>query len=141
MREMDETRLREMYKSDRVARAFFDHMVRRERNQSMTEVEHILVLLNAHGENRFSRRDITELFKELQQLGCGRFVPGRRGSPSRFVWDVGSLSAMRSIYLKDLGAFVLLTFQKLSELFGRSPDTRVVPEIEGIQNNMFSRLL
>jgi len=138
---MDETKLREMYKSDRVARAFLDHMIKRERIQRETKIDRILDFLNENENNRFSRGDIIGLFKKLQCIGCGQYVIGRRGGSTRFVWDVRSLSAIHSMYLKDLGVFVLLAFQMLSETFGSKSHTRVLPEIQDIQNNIFCQSL
>lgn len=72
--------LRQLYQQSSVARAFFDHAARRERDQSETKVDRILVLLRAEG-HTFPRREIIALFRKLQEHGCGQFVEGRRG------WD------------------------------------------------------
>lgn len=90
---MDETKLREIYKRDRVARAFFDHMVRREHNQTET-VDHMLELLNENAEKAFSRTEVIELFKQLQQLGFGQYLVGRKGKPTRFDCNADSFNAM-----------------------------------------------
>src|SRR5260370_14989961 len=73
--------LRQLYKQNPVAKAFFDHAARRERDQSETKVDRILVRLKRDG-NEFSRREIIDLFRKLQEQGCGQFVEGRRGWPS-----------------------------------------------------------
>jgi len=78
--------LRQLYKQNPVAKAFFDHAARRERDQSETKVDRVLVRLKADG-NEFHRREIIDLFRKLQEHGCGQFVEGRRGWPSRFVWS------------------------------------------------------
>ena len=85
------SRLRELYAASPVAKAFFDHTARRERDQSETKVDRILVLLKSDG-YPFKRREIIELFRKLQEQGCGQFIEGRRGWPSRFVWSVGLTS-------------------------------------------------
>jgi Protein of unknown function DUF262 len=54
-----------------------------------------LVLLRVDG-HTFLRRDIIALFRKLQELGCGQFVEGRRGWPSRFVWSAGLTSVGRA---------------------------------------------
>jgi hypothetical protein len=87
--------LRQLYNQNRVAKAFFDHAARRERDQSETKVDRILILLKANG-NPFQRREIIELFRALQEQGCGQFVEGRRGWPSRFVWDAAMTSIAKS---------------------------------------------
>jgi uncharacterized protein DUF262 len=87
--------LRQMYRQSPVATAFFDHAARRERDQSETKVDRILVLLRADG-HEFRRREIIDLFRKLQEQGCGQFVEGRRGWPSRFVWSTGLTSVGRA---------------------------------------------
>lgn len=87
--------LRQLYKQNPVAKAFFDHAARRERDQSETKVDRILVLLQAEG-HAFPRREIIALFRKLQEHGCGQFVEGRRGWPSRFVWSAGLTSVGRA---------------------------------------------
>jgi hypothetical protein len=87
--------LRQLYRQSPIAQAFFDHAARRERDQSETKVDRILILLRAEG-HAFLRRDIIALFRTLQDQGCGQFVEGRRGWPSRFVWSAGLTSVGRA---------------------------------------------
>lgn len=87
--------LRQLYANSPAAKAFFDHAARRERDQSETKVDRILVRLKAEG-HEFRRRDIIDLFRKLQDQGCGQFVEGRRGWPSRFVWGTGWRSVGRA---------------------------------------------
>ncbi|MGB7758192.1 MAG: DUF262 domain-containing protein, partial [Bryobacteraceae bacterium] len=87
--------LRQLYRQSPVAQAFLDHAARRERDQSETKVDRILILLRAEG-HAFPRRDIIALFRALQEQGCGQFVEGRRGWPSRFVWSAGLTSVGRA---------------------------------------------
>lgn len=90
--------LRQLYEQSPAAKAFFDHAARRERDQSETKVDRILVLLRAEG-HEFRRREILELFRKMQDHGLGQFVEGRRGWPSRFVWSTG----MRSVGQAAIG--------------------------------------
>ena len=87
--------LRQLYSQNPVAKAFLDHAARRERDQSETKVDRILVLLRAEG-HEFRRREIIDLFRKLQDQGCGQFVEGRRGWSSRFVWSTGITSVGRA---------------------------------------------
>src|SRR5260370_41167916 len=87
--------LRQLYNQSSVAKAFFDHAARRERDQSETKVARILVRLKRDG-NEFQRREIIDLFRKLQEQGCGQFVEGRRGWPSRFVWSAEMTSIARA---------------------------------------------
>jgi hypothetical protein len=78
--------LRQLYQQSPVAQAFFDHTAKRERDQSETKVDRILVLLSAEG-HAFPRRDIISLFRKLQEQGCGQFVEGRRGWRNRLMGE------------------------------------------------------
>jgi hypothetical protein len=87
--------LRQLYKQSPIAKAFLEHAARRERDQSETKVDRILVLLRAEG-HEFRRREIIDLFRKLQDQGLGQFVEGRRGWASRFVWSTGLTSVGRA---------------------------------------------
>jgi hypothetical protein len=87
--------LRQLYRENSVAKAFFDHAAKRERDQSETKVDRIIVLLRADG-HEFRRREIIDLFRTMQQEGLGQFVEGRRGWPSRFVWKAKMTSVGRA---------------------------------------------
>lgn len=93
-REPDINQLQLLYRESEVARAFFDHAASRERDQSETKVDRILVRLRADGRT-FPRRDIIALFRKLEESGCGQFIEGRHGWPSRFVWSTGWTSVGR----------------------------------------------
>jgi hypothetical protein len=87
--------LRQLYMDSPVARAFFEHAARRERDQSETKVDRILVRLRADG-HECRRREVIDLFRKMQDQGLGQFVEGRRGWPSRFVWSTGLTSVGRA---------------------------------------------
>lgn len=91
---MNEEELKELYANSAIATAFLDHMAARRRNQSETKVDRVLTVLSNEG-FEFTRGDIVDLLQKLEEFGCGQFVIGRRGWPSRFVWSVGSLAASR----------------------------------------------
>ena len=91
---MEKEKLKELYGRDATAKIFFDHMASRQRNQSETKMERIMQLLADDG-HTCSRGDIVAVFKNLEEYKCGQFVAGRWSWPSRFVWDVDSLSASR----------------------------------------------
>lgn len=87
--------LRQLYQESAVAKAFFDLIGHRERGQSETKVDRIRYLLKGQGQE-FHRHEIIELFRKLEEQGCGQFVQGRRGWPSRFVWSAGMTSIGRA---------------------------------------------
>ncbi len=63
----------------------------RERDRTETTVERTITILNEAG-RKVSRGEAVDLFRRLEDLGCGQFIIGRRGAPSRFVWAVGIVS-------------------------------------------------
>lgn len=88
--EADVAGLRATYKEDESVRLIIDHFARRERNQNETHVHRIGVLLARDG-IELSRSAIIRAFRRLDVLGVGRFIPGRKGYPSRFEWHMRSL--------------------------------------------------
>src|SRR5438477_10880098 len=66
-------------------------MAGRDRNQTETKLRRILRNLTNDGVD-LKRREVIGAFRELEQAGCGTYVEGRHGWPSRFVWDVKSLA-------------------------------------------------
>jgi hypothetical protein len=87
--------LRQLYRDSPVAKAFFEHAARRERDQSETKVDRILLLLKADG-HKFRRHEIIDLFRKMEEQGLGQFVQGRRGWASRFVWSARLTSVGRA---------------------------------------------
>jgi hypothetical protein len=81
--------LRELYKTDSEAKAMFDHLASRERDRRETTVDRLRWNLNQGGGDPISRGQIVRLFRQLEELGCGNFIPGRWGHESRFRWSVG----------------------------------------------------
>ena len=84
--------LKEIYRSNAVARAFLDHAARRSYDQQETKVDRALINMTEDG-HQFDRKDIVDLFKRFETLGYGNFVIGRRGQPSRFIWNISLISA------------------------------------------------
>lgn len=91
---MDEERVKALYCSNPIAQTFFDLMAGRSRNQTETKVDRIVTLLSGDRPS-VSKADIVQLFRSLEDAGCGQFVVGRRGWQSRFVWSAGSLGVAR----------------------------------------------
>jgi hypothetical protein len=91
----DLQKIRQLYEESAVARAFLDHVAGRKNDQSETKIERILNLLRREGHD-FSKREIRGLFRNLEDLGCGTYIIGRRGYPSRFKWSVGITSLARA---------------------------------------------
>jgi hypothetical protein len=83
--------LRAAYKEDESVHLIIDHFASRERNQKETQVDRLTTLLERDSAT-LSRSAIIRAFRRLDILGVGRFIPGRKGHPTRFEWYAKSLS-------------------------------------------------
>ena len=92
---MDTERLREAYKDDYAVKAVCDEMAARERNQAETKLRRMMARLSKDGID-VRKRDVIAAFRTLEECGCGQYVVGRHGWPSRFVWAVGSIAACQA---------------------------------------------
>ena len=88
--------IKELYNTDDIAEEFFDLMSTRQRSQSETKVSRVLKLFKKEGTD-ISKGKIIELFRKLNDAGSGQFITGRRGWPSRFVWDVNLLDLAKKL--------------------------------------------
>ncbi|HAD82794.1 MAG: hypothetical protein A2509_07425 [Candidatus Edwardsbacteria bacterium RIFOXYD12_FULL_50_11] len=88
---MDTSKLRTLYQKNEIAHLFFDYIANRKNNASESRIHRIISNIK-QGNNDISRSQVIELLKELENIGCGEFVAGRHGWPSRFVWNVGMIS-------------------------------------------------
>jgi hypothetical protein len=77
-------KLREVYSSGVAAKAMLDDFASRTNNQRITKVDQILNRLRADNVQRW---ESIALFRKLEELGHGKFIEGRKGHPSRFVWS------------------------------------------------------
>jgi hypothetical protein len=133
--QVDTSKIRALYKKDQVARSVFDYFARRTNDATETKVDRILSILKKEG-NDLSRGQIIEFFKVLETLGAGKFVTGRRGWPSRFVWDVGLVSLAKiaggeSQELQNKAAASLADEEgeTLSHIFHLRPDLQIKIEL------------
>ncbi len=72
-----------------VVQAICDHMAGRANNQNETSLHRITYYLEQNGQY-FNRSDIIAAFRSLEDAECGKYVEGRHGWKSRFVWSVKS---------------------------------------------------
>ncbi len=91
---VDSRRLRKLYGSSPAAREILDHLASRGRSWRTTSVERILASVRESDED-LSRGEVIDVFKALEECGCGQFKAGRKGWPSRFEWAVQMVSAGR----------------------------------------------
>jgi hypothetical protein len=87
--------LKELYNSDLAARTIFDHLASRQRNSPETSVERLLSFLSEAGPT-CSKTEVIQFFKALEEAGCGLFILGRKGRPSRFKWSLNLISVGRA---------------------------------------------
>src|SRR5437870_10107671 len=93
--------IKSIYKSDPVARTIFDDLGRRQRSTPETSVDRLLAILENKGHTA-SKTDVIQFLQALEKAGCGSFILGRRGHPSRFKWsdnfiDLGRAAAGHAI--------------------------------------------
>ncbi len=80
--------LKELYRRNPTARLMLEDFARRGRNRAQTTVDSLVFRLTMENP-RVNRSDILGVFHELEKIGCGNFIVGRKGHPSRFQWAVG----------------------------------------------------
>jgi len=82
--------LRSAYRQDAAVRLLVDHFGSRQRNQTVSPVDTLERALDAVG-TPLARHLIIDGLRRLDAVGVGRFIPGRKGYPTRFEWRVKSL--------------------------------------------------
>jgi hypothetical protein len=93
---IDVTGLRSAYVEDDSMRLVIDHFASRQRNQKITEVDTLVDALHRSG-TTLARHTVVKVFRSLDALGVGRFIPGRRGHSTRFEWYEKSLYVRESL--------------------------------------------
>ncbi len=91
---MNVEELKAAYLANDAVRAICDEMGARQRNQTETKLHRMLSLLGNDGAS-IRKPALIAGFRELQRVECGKYIEGRRGWPSRFVWTVESINACR----------------------------------------------
>jgi hypothetical protein len=77
-------KLRDIYTSGVSAKAILNNFASRTNNQRVTKVDQVQNRLRIENVQRW---EIIALFRQLEELGYGKFIEGRKGHPSRFVWS------------------------------------------------------
>jgi hypothetical protein len=78
--------LRSLYTNEADYRKILDHLASRSNNANETKVDRLSDVTG------LSRSRIVEFMRQLEQLGLGEFIVGRKGGRSRFRWQVGLVS-------------------------------------------------
>ena len=87
--------LKQFYTTSLQAKAIFDDFAMRKYNAVSTKVDGLETRLRRAG-HEFPRRDVVSVLKRLADAGCGTFVTGRRGQPSRLKWSVQLTSVAKA---------------------------------------------
>ena len=91
---VDISKLKSLFVSSKASSIAFEIFMEREKDSKETKLDRLEDLIRAKGVLP-QRVETVSLLKGLEEAGCGRFVVGRRGSPSRFEWSV----SLRSVGL------------------------------------------
>jgi hypothetical protein len=91
---VNRTELQTFYNESAQAKTMLDHFASRERNRGVTTIDRLLSNLSEDG-GALSRGDVIKVLQRLEKLGCGHFIAGRKGHPSRFEWSVGLVDVGR----------------------------------------------
>jgi hypothetical protein len=87
--------LKHLYANSPVAKATLDYFASRTYNAVSTKVDSLETRLRRAG-HELPRRDVVGVLKQLADAGCGNFVTGRRGQPSRLEWSVQLTSVAKA---------------------------------------------
>jgi hypothetical protein len=80
-----------VYAENQAVKAICDHLAGRSKNQYETKLHRIIHHLDFEG-YEFKHAEVIAALRKLEEVNLGKFVEGRRGWLSRFVWNVGSLN-------------------------------------------------
>lgn len=126
-----------IYAKNPVVKAICDHFAGRSKNQNETALHRMIVHLQSDGHD-FRRQDVIGAFRALEQAECGRYVEGRHGWKSRFVWSVKSLlisdaskgtESIASLEAEDEVDDVVVEDDLIEHVFWLRPDLSVTIEL------------
>jgi hypothetical protein len=83
--------LRALYSSDPIAKSVLDEFASRQRNQQKTKLDQLLLRLSNAGKAA-PRTGVINVLRKLNEYGCGNFITGRKGHPTRFEWQYDLVS-------------------------------------------------
>jgi hypothetical protein len=100
--------LRKQYSASENAKAIFDSFRSRQKNSNETKTDRLHKLL-LQQDLDIDRAELIGFLRNLEKAGCGKYVEGRRGHPSRFEWrveliDVGRAAAGDAERIEEIPA-------------------------------------
>ena len=98
--------IKTLYLSDSVAKSILDDFASRQRSQEVTKLD-ILLLRLSNASKPAPRADAINVLRKLQEFGCGDFIAGRKGHPTRFEWQydlvsVGKAAAGENQHVEEI---------------------------------------
>lgn len=87
--------LKALYSAEPVAKIILDEFGARQRNQQITKLDQLLLRLSNAGKG-VARTDAINTFRKLAEAGCGKFLTGRKGHPTRFEWGYDLVSVAKA---------------------------------------------
>jgi hypothetical protein len=126
--------LRALYNENDHAKVILDDFAGRTNRQSTTGVEQIMSRLRGAELPKWA---VLKLFRGLGDLGYGRFVVGRRGGESRFVWTANPIEVGKAAQGEDLAITSLPELEPSPEIemithqFKLRPEMTVTVQLPG----------
>lgn len=87
--------LKALYSTDPAAKLILDEFGARQRNQQATKLDQLLLRLSNAGKG-VARADAIKTLRKLEDAGCGKFLTGRKGHPTRFEWSYDLVSVAKA---------------------------------------------
>lgn len=95
--------LRHIYETNEAVRLICNHMSQRSKSQNETALHRIAHYLEKEGAD-VKRSELIYAFRQLEESECGKYVEGRHGWKSRFVWSVKSKLVAGAAQGEETGA-------------------------------------
>jgi hypothetical protein len=77
--------IRQLYATDATARTILDEFASFRHNRTTTALEQLLFRLTNAGKP-VPKSEAIDVLRKLDDFGCGDFITGRKGHPTRFAW-------------------------------------------------------
>jgi hypothetical protein len=87
--------LKALYSAGPVSKSVLDEFASRQRNQQTTKLDQLLLRLSNAGKAA-PRAEVISVLRKLDEYGCGNFITGRKGHPTRFEWQYDLVSVGRA---------------------------------------------
>jgi hypothetical protein len=114
--------VKRVYIDSNLAKAIFDYMASRPGDEQATTVERLREIA-ADARIAASRGEARHLLRTLAQLGCGRFLVGRRGQDTRIKWKVSTSILGKAA--KNAGSDIAEKSKDMSVTYPLRPDREV----------------